>query len=317
MSFEVKKARREKQKLIAGLMGPSGSGKTLSALLMAYGMMREAYPQADDNEIWSKIGIADTEHKRSLLYFDYQFDEDSKIGEFYHINFEPPYTTERYQQAVMALKNEGVEVIIIDSLSHNWQGEGGIVEQHGSMSGNSFQNWGKLAPETTKLVRILTRNDVHIIATLRTKQEYAMEQNAEGKMQPIKIGTKPVQKDEMEYEFMLNFNVGMDHLAKASKDNTHLFGDEELKIGTDVGRKLYRWLELGVDVRAEEAERRAKQAEADEKERQRLLAEILAAVDGDEKKQKELVGMEFKMNEQKVHDFNLKVMRRAHEILTK
>lgn len=316
MSFEVKKARREKQKLIAGLMGPSGSGKTLSALLIAYGMMREAYPQADDNEIWAKIGIADTEHKRSLLYFDYRFDEDSKIGEFLHINFEPPYTTERYQQAVMALKKEGAEVIIIDSLSHNWQGEGGIVEQHGSMSGNSFQNWGKLAPETTKLVRILTRNDVHIIATLRTKQEYAMEQNAEGKMQPIKIGTKPVQKDEMEYEFMLNFNVGMDHLAKASKDNTHLFGDEELKIDTDVGRKLYRWLELGVDVRAEEAERRAKQAEADEKERQRLLAEILTAVESDEKKQKELAGMEFKMNEQKVHDFNLKAMRRAHEILT-
>ncbi|PAF24399.1 hypothetical protein CHH61_19080 [Shouchella clausii] len=316
MSFEVKRARREKQKLIAGLMGPSGSGKTLSALLMAYGMMREAYPQADDNEIWSKIGIADTEHKRSLLYFDYQFDEDSKIGEFYHINFEPPYTTERYQEAIVALKQAGAEVIVIDSLSHNWQGEGGIVEQHGAMSGNSFQNWGKLAPETTKLVRTLTRNDVHIIATLRTKQEYAMELNEKGKQQPVKIGTKPVQKDEMEYEFMLNFNVDMNHMAKASKDNTHLFGEEEFRITVNDGRRLFRWLELGVDVKAEEAERRAKQAEADEKERQRLLAEILAAVESDEKKQKELVGMEFKMNEQKVHDFNLKAMRRAHEILT-
>ncbi|AST97318.1 AAA family ATPase [Shouchella clausii] len=316
MSFEVKRARREKQKLIAGLMGPSGSGKTLSALLIAYGMMREAYPQLGEQEVWAKVGLADTEHKRSLLYFDYQIDDETKVGEFLHINFEPPYTTERYQEAIVALKQAGAEVIVIDSLSHNWQGEGGIVEQHGSMSGNSFQNWGKLAPETTKLVRILTRNDVHIIATLRTKQEYAMELNEKGKQQPVKIGTKPVQKDEMEYEFMLNFNVDMNHMAKASKDNTHLFGEEEFRITINDGRRLFRWLELGVDVKAEEAERRAKQAEADEKERQRLLAEILNAVERDEKKQKELVGMEFKMNEQKVHDFNLKAMRRAHEILT-
>jgi hypothetical protein len=314
--LQAKKARREKQKLIAGFMGPSGAGKTFSALIVAFGMMKAAYPQLSDDELWAKVGVADTEHERSLLYFGREIDENTKIGEFIHVNFEPPYTTARYQEAVSVLKEAGVEVIIIDSLSHNWAGEGGIVEVHDNMPGNSFQNWGKLAKESYNLIKTLTRNDVHIISTLRTKQKYVMEQTVEGKMQPVKLGMEAVQKDDMEFEFMLNLKIDMNHMAKASKDNTNLFGEEEFQLTIDDGIRLYRWLELGVDVKAEEAERRAKQAEADEKERQRLLAEILSAVEGNEKKQKELAGMEFKMNEQKVHDFNLKAMQRAHEILT-
>src|SRR6185312_8377433 len=140
------------------------------------------------------------------------------------------------------------EVIIIDSLSHNWQGEGGIIETHANMTGNSFQNWGKLSTETTDLIKTLTRNDVHILCTLRTKTEYVMEMNDKGKQAPRKIGTKPMQKDEMEYEFMINFNINIDHIAETSKDNTRLFEGQAFQINEDVGRKLYKWLELGVDV---------------------------------------------------------------------
>ncbi|MFB4260794.1 AAA family ATPase [Shouchella clausii] len=306
MSFEVKRARREKQKAVIGLVGPSGSGKTVGALMIALGLMREAYPQANDDELWSKIGVADTEHKRSMLYANVNFNNDEeRIGEFLHINFEPPYTTERYQAAVEALKKGGAEVVIIDSLSHNWQGEGGIVDQHSNMEGNSFQNWGKLSSETTKLVKTLTRNNVHIIATLRTKQEYAMEQNANGKMQPVKVGTKPVQKDELEYEFMLNFSIDMDNKARASKDNTLLFKGEEIRLSPAVGRKLYKWLELGVDIRAEE-----------EEERKRLLSEIDMLVSGNEEKRKLLEQIEFKMGKRSVSTFKLEHIKLAYERLT-
>ncbi|QKN78667.1 AAA family ATPase [Bacillus pumilus] len=249
--FQVTDAQRQKEKAIVGFIGPSGSGKTAGALLVAYGMMREAYPKASDEEIWSKIGVVDTEHRRAKLYANLQFDE-ILIGSFKHIDFTPPYTTERYQMAVEAIKNAGAEVVVIDSLSHNWQGEGGIVETHGSMSGNSFQNWGKLAPETTKLIKTLTQNDVHILATLRTKTEYVVEADNNGKMAPRKVGTKPVQKDEMEYEFMLNFTIGIDHMAETSKDNTRMFEGSSIKLNPDIGRKLYKWLELGIDVKAEE-----------------------------------------------------------------
>ena len=268
--FQVTNAQREKEKAIVGFIGPSGSGKTAGALLVAYGMMREAYPDASDKEVWSKIGVVDTEHRRAKLYANLQFD-DVRIGSFKHIDFTPPYTTERYQMALEAIKEAGAEVVIIDSLSHNWAGEGGIVEKHGEMQGNSFQNWGKLAPETTKLIKTLTQNDVHILATLRTKTEYVVEPNSEGKMAPRKVGTKPVQKDEMEYEFMLNFNIGIDHLAETSKDNTRMFEGSSFKLNPEVGRKLYQWLELGIDVKAEE-----------EAERLRLIDEIKTIAAGNE-----------------------------------
>ncbi|MBU8738111.1 AAA family ATPase [Bacillus licheniformis] len=268
--FQVTNAQREKEKAIVGFIGPSGSGKTAGALLVAYGMMREAYPDASDKEVWSKIGVVDTEHRRAKLYANLQFD-DVRIGSFKHIDFTPPYTTERYQMALEAIKEAGAEVVIIDSLSHNWAGEGGIVEKHGEMQGNSFQNWGKLAPETTKLIKTLTQNDVHILATLRTKTEYVVEPNSEGKMAPRKVGTKPVQKDEMEYEFMLNFNIGIDHLAETPKDNTRMFEGSSFKLNPEVGRKLYQWLELGIDVKAEE-----------EAERIRLIDEIKTIVAGNE-----------------------------------
>ncbi|TWK44754.1 hypothetical protein CHCC20347_1474 [Bacillus paralicheniformis] len=268
--FQVTNAQREKEKAIVGFIGPSGSGKTAGALLVAYGMMREAYPDASDKEVWSKIGVVDTEHRRAKLYANLQFD-DVRIGSFKHIDFTPPYTTERYQMALEAIKEAGAEVVIIDSLSHNWAGEGGIVEKHGEMQGNSFQNWGKLAPETTKLIKTLTQNDVHILATLRTKTEYVVEPNSEGKMAPRKVGTKPVQKDEMEYEFMLNFNIGIDHLAETSKDNTRMFEGSSFKLNPEIGRKLYQWLELGIDVKAEE-----------EAERIRLIDEIKTIVAGNE-----------------------------------
>jgi len=268
--FQVTNAQREKEKAIVGFIGPSGSGKTAGALLVAYGMMREAYPDASDKEVWSKIGVVDTEHRRAKLYANLQFD-DVRIGSFKHIDFTPPYTTERYQMALEAIKEAGAEVVIIDSLSHNWAGEGGIVEKHGEMQGNSFQNWGKLAPETTKLIKTLTQNDVHILATLRTKTEYVVEPNSEGKMAPRKVGTKPVQKDEMEYEFMLNFNIGIDHLAETSKDNTRMFEGSSFILNPEVGRKLYQWLELGIDVKAEE-----------EAERIRLIDEIKTIVAGNE-----------------------------------
>ncbi|WP_043982254.1 AAA family ATPase [Priestia megaterium] len=300
--FEVKKAQREKMKAVVGFIGPSGAGKTAGALLTAYGLISEAYPNANEEQIWDKIGVIDTEHERAKLYANLDFD-GTRIGQFLHINFEPPYTTERYELAVQAMKKAGAEVIIVDSLSHNWQGEGGIVEKHGQMSGNSFQNWGKLAPETTQLIKTLTRNNVHIFATLRTKQEYVVEPDSNGKMAPRKVGTKPVQKDEMEYEFMLNFSIGSDHVADTSKDNTRMFEGNPSKLNPDVGRKLYKWLELGIDVQAEEIQ-----------ERENLINEIKKIVDISKEAAKMLSEIEFKSN-QRLDEFNLKYAKAAFDRL--
>lgn len=291
--FDPKKARREKMKAVVGFIGCSGSGKTAGALLTAYGMMKEAYPDLSDEEIWDKIGVIDTEHGRAKLYADTDFD-GTRIGQFLHIDFTPPYTTDRYNQAVMAMKQAGCEVIIVDSLSHNWQGEGGIVDAHSKMQGNSFQNWGKLSSETNELIKTLTRNNVHILATLRTKQEYVVELNAEGKSVPKKIGTKPVQKDEMEYEFMLNFSIGIDHIAETSKDNTRIFEGNPQRITPEVGAKLYQWLELGIDVQAEERRKREEAAAQADKEKAEAIKAIREVVKSNDDAAKLLGNIEFK-----------------------
>lgn len=300
--FQVTEAKREKMKAVIGFIGCSGSGKTGSSLLVAFGMMQEAYPNLLEEELWKKIGVIDTEHERSKLHVGLVYGE-TKIGNFLHINFTPPYTTERYNEAVRVMKNAGAEVLIIDSLSHNWQGEGGIIETHGEMSGNSFQNWGKLSSETTKLIKTLTQNNVHILATLRTKTEYVVEPDGNGKMAPRKVGTKPVQKDEMEYEFMLNFVIDIDHVATTSKDNTQMFEGHPQKITPEVGRKLYQWLELGIDVQAEEAAKRDK-----------LIQEIKEIANSSEEAAKMLSEIEFKTN-QKLDDFNMKFLIVALERL--
>ncbi|PEX46133.1 AAA family ATPase [Bacillus thuringiensis] len=293
--FQVTEAKREKMKAVIGFIGCSGSGKTGSALLTAFGMMQEAYPDLSEEELWKKIGVIDTEHRRSKLHVGLVYGE-TKIGNFLHIDFNAPYTTERYNEAVQVMKKAGAEVLIIDSLSHNWQGEGGIVETHGNMAGNSFQNWGKLSSETTKLIKTLTQNNVHILATLRTKTEYVVEPDGNGKMAPRKIGTKPVQKDEMEYEFMLNFVIDIDHIADTSKDNTQMFEGHPQQITAEVGRKLYKWLELGIDVKA-----------AEENERNALIDQIKEIVSTSDDATKMLSEIEFKTN-QKLEDFNMKYL---------
>lgn len=300
--FQVTEAQREKMKAVIGFIGCSGSGKTAGALLTAYGMMREAYPDIPEENVWKKIGVIDTEHNRAKLHVGLVYGE-TKVGSFLHLDFPPPYTTERYNTAVGVMKQAGVEVIIIDSLSHNWQGEGGIVETHGGMSGNSFQNWGKLASETTKLIKTLTQNDVHILATLRTKTEYVVESDSNGRMAPRKVGTKPVQKDEMEYEFMLNFVIDIEHVATTSKDNTQLFEGHPQKITADVGRKLYQWLELGIDVKAEEEARRTS-----------LIHQVMEMVDGKSEMQMKIQEFELKAN-RKLEDFTTKLAQTALERL--
>ncbi|MEX3713621.1 AAA family ATPase [Cytobacillus horneckiae] len=313
--FQPTKARREKMKAVVGFIGCSGSGKTAGALLTAYGMMKEAYPDLTQEEIWEKIGVIDTEHGRAKLYADTDF-ENTRIGQFLHIDFEPPYTTERYNQAVVSMKMAGCEVIIVDSLSHNWQGEGGIVETHGKMSGNSFQNWGKLSSETNELIKTLTRNNIHILATLRTKQEYVVELNAEGKSVPKKIGTKPVQKDEMEYEFMLNFSIGIDHVAETSKDNTRIFEGNPQILTPDVGRKLFKWLELGIDVQAEERRMREEAAARESEEKAAAIKSIQKIIKGNDEAAKLLSNIEFKANASLV-DFSAKWAKAALEQITK
>lgn len=232
--MEIRKAERKKAKLRLGIAAPSGAGKTYSALLMAFGL-------------GGKVGLIDTEHGSGDLY--------AHLGEYDIISIEAPYLVSKYVQAIKAFEQEGYSTIIIDSLSHAWAGDGGLLDKQGKMADrgtNSFAAWRTITPEHNNLVDAMLRSPCHIIATMRAKQEYVLETNDKGKQQPKKVGMAPVQREGMEYEFTVMLDVDMNHIASASKDRTSLFDGQFFKISVDTGKTLLEWLETGkeYDIKA-------------------------------------------------------------------
>jgi AAA domain len=221
--MEIKKAQRQQVKIKLGLLGPSGSGKTYSSLLLAHGITND----------WSKIVVIDTENHSSELY--------SHLGNYKVINLTPPFSPERYIQAIEVAEKSNIEVIIVDSISHEWIGEGGIIDIHGKMTGNSFTNWNKITPRHNALIQKILQSDTHVICTIRSKQGYVLSEK-NGKMVPEKIGLKGITREGFDYELTILFDINMKHNCVASKDRTGLFVDKpEFKISESIGERIKAW----------------------------------------------------------------------------
>lgn len=233
------KVVRKKAKLRMALTGVSGAGKTLSALYIAYGITGD----------WSKIALIDTEHERARLYANRS---DLGTGEFLYAPFEPPYSPMRYKeyvlQGALAVGSDGV--VIVDSFTHAWNNEGGVLdikEQISKQSGkNSYTAWFEAGKEQNNLVNTILAVDCHTIVTMRSKMDYAMVENDKGKLQPMKMGLAPIQREDTEYEFDIVLDIARNHVATASKDTTFLdkFG---AVITPELGVQLKEWLDNGVE----------------------------------------------------------------------
>ena len=224
--MQLQQASRKKAKLKCALQGPSGSGKTKSALLIAYGLCGT----------WDKIAVIDTENRSADLYAD--------LGSYKTLSLEPPYSPERYIQGIEICLDAGIEVIVVDSVSHEWDF---ILDYHSSLTGNSFTNWAKALPRHDSFVNKILQSNVHIICTIRTKTEYVLSEK-NGKMVPEKVGMKSVQRENLEYEFSVVWEMDMIHRAKVSKDRTGLFGGKpEFIPSAETGRALLEWCDQGID----------------------------------------------------------------------
>jgi hypothetical protein len=136
-------------------------------------------------------------------------------------------------------------VIIIDSISHEWEGIGGILDIHGSMMGNSFTNWGKVTPRHNNFVQRILQSNSHIIATIRSKQDYVLSEK-NGKMVPEKVGLKGVTREGLDYEFTIVLELDLKHNATATKDRTGLFMDKPSFIITpETGKRILKWCNAG------------------------------------------------------------------------
>lgn len=228
--MQLKKATRKQVKLKVGFSGASGFGKTYSALLMAYGVTGD----------WSKIAVIDTENGSADLY--------ANLGDYNTLTLAPPFSPERYIEAIKTCENAGVDVIIIDSITHEWEGEGGCLDIQEKLGGR-YQDWAKVTPRHKAFINAILQSKCHVFTTVRRKQDYEMNKDDKGRTSVQKVGTKEVTREGFEYEITLNFEFINDkHMVKASKDRTGLFMNKpEFVITPDTGVQLMKWANEGVD----------------------------------------------------------------------
>jgi energy-coupling factor transporter ATP-binding protein EcfA2 len=236
-----KKADRKKAKLRLALDGPSGSGKTFTALRFAQALAAKGQ---------GRIAVIDTEHGSAAKYVGER--PDGTPFEFDHAvleNFSPTDYTVVLQEA----GQNGYDVVVIDSLSHAWEGKGGALDQVDAKTtkgGNSFTAWKDVTPQHRQMVEAILRSPCHVICTMRSKTEYVLQPDSKtGKMVPTKIGLKPIQRDGMEYEFDVVCDIDTEHLLKVSKTRCPaLDGMVVMKPGASLMTPLLNWLENGSTV---------------------------------------------------------------------
>jgi hypothetical protein len=256
--MQLQLASREKVKIRMSISAPTGFGKTYSALLIAYGMTGD----------WSKIAVIDTENRSASLY--------AHLGKYYTIPLEPPFSPEKYIQAIEACEKGGIEVIIIDSATHVWKGEGGLLEYNTDLGGR-YQDWAKTTPRYQKWLNRILHSTSHIIVTMRKKQAYAMIQ--EGNRTKVeKKGMEDEIRSGFDYEMTIAFEIVNDkHMAMACKDRTELFdGKPEFVITEEVGKQILDWCETGDSLEDQVRESVSKLKNCDTIDELKLLKETLS-----------------------------------------
>lgn len=229
--MQFTKAVRKRAKLRLALTGPSGSGKTYSALMLAKGL-------------GGKVAVIDTEHGSASLY--------SHLLEFDALELQPPYSPERYIEAIKAAERAGYDVIVIDSTTHEWSGSGGCLEinektAQSKFRGNTWSAWNDTTPRHRAFIDAMLQANAHVIATGRSKTETAQVDDGSRK-KVVKLGMKTEQRDGFEYEFTVVLDLVHDgHYATASKDRTGLFGGDPKAISAETGASLLAWLDGGAD----------------------------------------------------------------------
>lgn len=227
--MEIVRASKKKAKARIALFGPSGSGKTYTALSLAQHM-------------GERVFVLDTEHLSASKYADiFTFDtHDEPL-----VDFSP----QTYVAAIEEIGKLGYDVLIIDSLSHAWMGKGGALEQvdnAAAKGGNSYTAWRNVTPWHNKMIDAILAAPMHVIATMRSKTEYVMEENAKGKQAPRKVGLAPIQRDGMEYEFDVTGDMDLNNTLHVSKSRCPAIAGKSYKLpGKELADILTKWLSTG------------------------------------------------------------------------
>jgi len=243
VSMQLQKATRQQSRIKLSLSGSAGSGKTYSALQLAKGICNE----------WDKIAVIDSENYSASLY--------AQLGPFQVVNLAAAFTPESYIEAIKLCEGSGIEVIIIDSISHEWSGKGGCLDLHEKETSrmkmqNSFTAWASITPRHQAFVDAIIQSSCHIICCIRSKTEYLLTEK-NGRQVPQKVGMAPITRDGFEFEVSIHFELDQQHKAFCSKDRTGLFMDKDpFVITPNTGNQLLEWCMGGDAPAADDVTRR-------------------------------------------------------------
>ncbi|GAA4335009.1 hypothetical protein [Flaviaesturariibacter amylovorans] len=210
--MKLNPATQKKQKLRLSLEGQTYTGKTLSALLVSYGLAKD----------WSKTAIIDTEHHSASFY--------NWLGPFNTIQISAPYRTEKYIDAIDLCESAGIEVIIVDSISPEWVGEGGILDVYCSTPGSRAQKRNNAFPQHHAFMSYLLESTAHIITTVRVS------------------GSRLEQDLAYRHNFHAVVSLDQNQEASVVKDRTGILkGECPCKLSLEIGSKLLQWCNQGED----------------------------------------------------------------------
>lgn len=223
--------------------GPTFSGKTLSSLLLANGVVQSIH-NCTEAEAWSHIVLIDTEYGRGALY--------SNLGAYNYIQIEAPFTTEKLNNILTELNtmNE-IDCIVIDSMTHFWSKEGGLLEQKvivDANGGNSYSNWLGIGAKLNTTIEIILKSPKHMFITARAKSDTALLADAKGKMVPKTFGLKPDLREGFDYECDITFNIDKeDHSLLVEKGLPGMQSSYPMAT-PELGKELYNLTKEGAST---------------------------------------------------------------------
>lgn len=239
--LNIRKAQREGARLVVGISGISGSGKTFTALQLAYGLA---------NYDASKIGFLDTENRRGSLYADALKDAQGNVQQFWIGDLDAPFSPQRYIDAILEFQKLGVEVLVIDSVTHEWEGAGGCEEI--ATAGNPrLPDWRRAKSEHKRFMNAMLQSNMHIVACIRAREKVAVSK-VEGKTVVEPLGVLPVCEKNFMFEMTASLMMWSEGKAqqvlKCPAELRSILGRERDYITSADGKALREWVDGGTRV---------------------------------------------------------------------
>lgn len=249
--YTFKQAKKESVGLLIGLIGSSGSGKTYSAMRIAAGIVGEG----------NRFAVIDTEARRALHYAD--------MFNFDHCELGAPFRPDNYAEAIQAADKAGYKAIVVDSVTHEWASEGGILdwqeEELTRMAGDDYRKrdackmaaWIKPKMAHKQMVQKLLQTKNHLILCFRAEEKVKMEKDEKGKTQIVPIGWQPICSKEMPYELTVSFLLtadkpGIGQPLKLQEQHKAIFPNGKL-LSEESGKLAAEWAKGGSKQTTEEA----------------------------------------------------------------